>query len=235
MKKKVNQRVRLSARVDGKKDRNANEMRIQNVAIIMRSWRDLLKRRWITIILLSSITMTKACDRATQRCCLSTLYPHMARGNISCRQHRACCVALCGVVWCGVVWCGVVWCGVVWCGVVWCGVVWCGVVWCGVVWCGVVWCGVVWCGVVWCGVPKALLPNGNGRDALHTGNAKREGCVSERMLCVCVCVLSTCDGSRVAPPCTAALVQGCPWDSLLLRLLVQLKFVQSSCHSAPWP
>jgi len=110
VKKKVNQRVRLSARVDGKKDRNANEMRIQNVAIIMRSWRDLLKRRWITIILLSSITMTKACDRATQRCCLSTLYPHMARGNISCRQHRACCVALCGVVWCGVVWCGAVWC-----------------------------------------------------------------------------------------------------------------------------
>ena len=51
----------------------------------------------------------------------------------------------------------------------WCGVVWCGVVWCGVVWCGVVWCGVVWCGVVWCGVPKALLSNGNGRDALHTG------------------------------------------------------------------
>ena len=26
------------------------------------------------------------------------------------------------------------------------------------------WCGVVWCGVVWCGVPKALLPEGNGRD-----------------------------------------------------------------------
>ena len=75
------------------------------------------------------------------------------------------------------------WCGVVWCGVVWCGVVWCGVVWCGVVWCGVVWCGVVWCGVVWCGVPKALFPNGYGRDALHTGNAKREGCVETRAVC----------------------------------------------------
>ena len=91
-----------------------------------------------------------------------------------------CGVVWCGVVWCGVVWCGVVWCGVVWCGVVWCGVVWCGVVWCGVVWCGVVWCGVVWCGVVWCGVLKALVPNGNGRGALHTGNAKRESCVSVR-------------------------------------------------------
>ena len=55
------------------------------------------------------------------------------------------------------------------------------------VWCGVVWYGVVWCGVVWCGVPKALIPNGNGRDALHTSNAKREGCVcvdTRYVLCV---------------------------------------------------
>ena len=62
------------------------------------------------------------------------------------------------------------------CGAVWCGVVWGGVVWCSVI-CRVVWCGAVQCGMVWCGVPKALLPNGNGRDALHMGNAKREGCV----------------------------------------------------------
>ena len=110
-----------------------------------------------------------------------------------------CGVVWCGVVWCGVVWCGVVWCGVVWCGVVWCGVVWCGVVWCGVVWCGVVWCGVVWCGVVWCGVSKALLPNGNGRDAFNTGNAKREGCVSERVLCV-VCCVPTYGGLSSGPP-----------------------------------
>ena len=33
----------------------------------------------------------------------------------------------------------------------------------------------VQCGVVWYGVPKALLRNGNGQDALHTGIAKR-GC-----------------------------------------------------------
>ena len=72
-----------------------------------------------------------------------------------------------------------------------------GVVWCGVVWCGVVWCGVVWCGVVWCGVPKALLPNGNGRDALHTGNAKWEGCVSK----LCVWCVS-------ASPCCFALLWG---------------------------
>ena len=89
------------------------------------------------------------------------------------------------MLWYGVVWCGVVWCGVVWCGVVWCGVVWCGVVWCGVVWCGVVWCGVVWCGVVWCGVPKALLPEGNGRDVYP-----REGCVSMCALCASVLLYS---------------------------------------------
>ena len=110
-------------------------------------------------------------------------------------------VVWCGVVWCGVVWCGVVWCGVVWCGVVWCGVVcpgmvWCGVVWwCGVVSCGVAWRALAWCGGVWCAVLKALLPDGNGRDALHTGNAKREGCVSKRTLCV-VCCAPVAKGRR---------------------------------------
>ena len=39
--------------------------------------------------------------------------------------------------------------------------------------------------MVWSGVLKVLLPNGNSRDALHTGNAKREGCVSKHaLLCV---------------------------------------------------
>ena len=41
-----------------------------------------------------------------------------------------------------------------------------------------------WSGVEWCGVAKVLLPNGNSWDALHTGNAKWKGCVSELMLCV---------------------------------------------------
>ena len=124
------------------------------------------------------------------------------------------------------------WRGVVWCGVVWCGVVWCGVVWCGVVWCGVVWCGVVWCGVVWCGVPKALLPNGNGQDALHTVSAKWEGCVFERVLCVVCCAPLT--GQELSPR-TAALGQGRPWDPLPLRVPVQLKFSQCPPHSAPLP
>ena len=85
------------------------------------------------------------------------------------------------------VWCGVVLHGVVWFGVVWCGVVWCGLVWCGVVWCGVVWCGVVWCGVVWCGVPKALLPEGNGRDVYPGVQVNGRGCVCcVRAVCKCV-------------------------------------------------
>ena len=64
---------------------------------------------------------------------------------------------------------------------------WCGVVWCAVVWCGVVWCGVVWCGVVWCGVPKALLPEGNGRDVYPRVQVNGRGCVcGVRAVCKCV-------------------------------------------------
>ena len=48
---------------------------------------------------------------------------------------------------------------------VWCGV---GFGWIGVVWCGMGGCcfshGVESSGMIWCGVPKALLPEGNGRD-----------------------------------------------------------------------
>ena len=133
-----------------------------------------------------------------------------------------CGVVWCGVVWCGVVWCGVVWCGVVWCGVVWCGVVWCGVVWCGVVWCGVVWCGVVWCGVVWCGVPKALLPEGKGRDVyLRVQVNGRAVCV---VCALCAGVLSAAEsGIRETwrPPTRPLLLaQELPRDSFPLRLLV---------------
>ena len=112
-----------------------------------------------------------------------------------------CSVVWYGMVWYGVVWCGVVWCGVVWCGVVWCGVVWCGVVWCGVVWCGVVWCGVVWCGVVWC-VKGAVTKRQWSGWYCTREKGGREGCVSQRMLCIwCVCplvptALPWCDGCR---------------------------------------
>ena len=58
---------------------------------------------------------------------------------------------------------------------------------CGVVWCDVVWCGVVWCGVVWCGVPKALLPEGNGRDVYPRVQVNGRGCVcGVRAVCKCV-------------------------------------------------
>ena len=76
------------------------------------------------------------------------------------------------MLWGGVVSRGVMRCNMVWC----CVVVWS--MWCSVVWCGgVVWCaGVVWCGVVRCSVPKAQFPEGNGRDVLLTGIAKRVRC-----------------------------------------------------------
>ena len=115
----------------------------------------------------------------------------------------------CGVVWCGVVWCGVVWCGVVWCGVVWGRVAWGGVVWgtvgwggagwCGDVGYGVVWCGVVRCGVVWGGVPKALLPEGNGREVYPRVQVNgRAVCLSARCVLVCCCTAGTCALSHLA-------------------------------------
>ena len=50
----------------------------------------------------------------------------------------------------------------------------------------IVWCGVVWCGVVWCGVPKALLPNGKGRDVYPRVQVNGLGCVCcVRAVCKC--------------------------------------------------
>ena len=72
----------------------------------------------------------------------------------------------------------------------------------------------------------------NTQEHLHTGNAKREGCVFERMLCAVCCAPMM---GQESSPRTATLVQGCPWDSLPLHLLVQLKFLQHPHHSAPLP
>ena len=49
------------------------------------------------------------------------------------------------------------------------------------------WCGVVWCGVVCRGVPKALLPNGKGRDVYPRVQVNGLGCVCcVRAVCKCV-------------------------------------------------
>ena len=89
----------------------------------------------------------------------------------------------------------------------------------------------LWC----CGVAlKARLPNGNGRDVLHTGNAKREGFVSERLLCV-VCGAPEVGGGLSPPLRTATLVHGRPGDTLPLRLLVQVKLAQHPRHHVPGP
>ena len=72
-------------------------------------------------------------------------------------------------------------------GAVWCGVVRPSVVWCGVAWRGVAWRGVAWRGVAWCGVPKALLPEGNGRDVYPRVQVNGPGCVcGVRAVCKCV-------------------------------------------------
>ena len=45
----------------------------------------------------------------------------------------------------------------------------------------------VWCGVVWFGVPKALLPNGKGRDVYPRAKVNGLGCVCcVRAVCKCV-------------------------------------------------
>ena len=56
--------------------------------------------------------------------------------------------------------------------------------------------------------------------------------MSERMLRVVCCAPATGQGSS---PNMAASVRGCPWDSLLLCLLMHLEFSQRPCHSALWP
>ena len=70
--------------------------------------------------------------------------------------------------------------------------------------------------MVRCGVPKVLLPNGNGRDALHTRNAKQEDCVSERMLRV-VCFAPVM--GQELPPRTlhGGLSSGLPLGRLVVR------------------
>ena len=80
-----------------------------------------------------------------------------------------------------------------------------------------VWCGVEWCGVVRCGVPKALLPNGNGRDVLYRKKERPEGCVSSCVPCL-LC------GAPVVVQCRVGAVRGCPGDALPLCLMVLRKF-----------
>ena len=95
-----------------------------------------------------------------------------------------CCVVLCCVVLCCVVLCCVVLCCVVLCCVVLCCVVLCCVVLCCVVLCCVVLC---------CVVPKALLPEGNGRDVYPRVQVNRRAvCLSARCVLVCCCTAGTC-------------------------------------------
>ena len=59
-----------------------------------------------------------------------------------------------------------------------------------------------------------LLPNGNGRDALHTGNAKREGRVPN----ACLLVLLLCHVAAAAGPLRWGGTCACPGNGALLAL-----------------
>ena len=102
-----------------------------------------------------------------------------------------CCVVLCCVVLCCVVLCCVVLCCVVLCCVVLCCVVLCCVVLCCVVLCGVVLCCVVLCcAVLCCVVPKALLPEGNGRDVYPRVQVNKRAVYVACALCASVLSLA---------------------------------------------
>ena len=111
-----------------------------------------------------------------------------------------CCVVLWRVVSCRVVSCCALLCCVELCCVVLCCVVLCCVVLCCVVLCCVVLCCVVLCCVVLCCVvPKALLPEGNGRDVyprVHVNG--RAVCLSARCVLVCYCTAGNCALSHLA-------------------------------------
>ena len=79
----------------------------------------------------------------------------------------------------------------------------------------------MWCGVVWCGVPKALLPEGKGRDVYPRVQVNGRGCVC-CVRAVCKCVDSGGErGSRedlVVTPLATVLTPGAPTVPLLSPL-----------------
>ena len=129
-----------------------------------------------------------------------------------------CCVVL---GWVGLGWVGLGWVGLGW--VVLCCVVLCCVVLCCVVLCCVVLCCVVLCCVVLCCVvPKALLPEGNGRDVYPRIQVNGWGCV-----CCVRCVLVCC--------CIAGPVHTRTWPALLCRRLCAVTQGHSaSCVAMGW-
>ena len=124
-----------------------------------------------------------------------------AEGAVTRRQRTGCLLVLCCVVLCCVVPCRVVTSCVVLCCVVGCCVVSCCVVLCCVVLCGA---------LLWCGVPKALLPEGNGRDVYPQVQ------VNGRAVCLSACCVLVCCCTAVTK---AGLVHSRTWLVLLCRRL----------------
>ena len=87
-----------------------------------------------------------------------------------------------------------------------------------------VWCGVVWCGVVWCGVPKALLPEGNGRNVYPRVQVNGRAVCVARALCVSVWLSAERGGVGENLDVTllaTVVIPEVPAHSLSLRLLVR--------------
>ena len=136
-----------------------------------------------------------------------------------------CCVVLCCVVLCCVVLCCVVLCCVVLCCVVLCCVVLCCDVLCCVALrcvalccvalrCVALYCVVLRCVVLCCGVPKALLPEGNGRDVYPRVQVNgRAVCQSACCVLVCCCIAGTSVQSHLAGIALPTLVHSRTWSS----------------------
>ena len=68
---------------------------------------------------------------------------------------------------------------------------------------------VVRCGAVWCGVPKALLPEGNGRDVYPRVQVNRRAvCLSALCVLVCCCTAGTSAQSHLADAALPTPVHG---------------------------
>ena len=138
-----------------------------------------------------------------------------------------------GGVWCGVMLRGVVWCGEAWSGLECNKVKWewerSELEWIGVEWSGVVWCGGLWYGLV---CPKALLPEGHGRDVYRRVQVNGRAVCTACALCVCRISAERGGEARLGGHPLGDCYH--PKSSLPVRLMVQAQLLQHLRHRAVW-
>ena len=153
------------------------------------------------------------CGGADPRC--STRRPHdVLCDKAPSRCAVLCCTALCCTARCIVLCCAVLCCAVLCCAVLRCAVLRCAALCCAALCCAVLCCAAVLrSAVLCCAVPKALLPEGNGRDVYPRVQVNGRGCVC-CVRAVCMCVGPGGErGSRedlVGPPLATVLTPGAP-------------------------